>query len=554
MKISSEENEEHISPTNHLLQSLIHSIPQVQTFKGKWSLIKSKLLILQTHITDFSNFTSNTISLDLLHSIHNTLSDSISLCESCKDLTLPNGKLRTQNDVDSISTRLDRHIHDADLLLKSGVLDDDNNNNNSSLSLSVRAEIRCLITRLQIGSSDSRNSAMDSVMILLHGDDKNVLIAVGQGIVPVLVRLLDSLSSHELKEKTVAALARVSSIDSNKSVLIDEGLLLLNNLCRVLESGSGFAKEKACIVLKALSHAKENARAIGSRGGISSLLEICQSGTPSSQAAAAGVCRNLSEFAEIKENFIEENAIPILLSLLASGTSSAQENAIGCLSLLICNDTQLKLFIAKEGGIESLKNYWDSSPSIRNLEVAVDMVKNLASCPLIAETLITDGFLNRLIPLLNCGVLSIRTVSANAIYELSFNSRTRKELDSNYDSNCIPSLVKMLDGKAIEEREAAAKALSSLMGYAGNRRLFRKEGRGIMGTIQLLDPSVEKLDKKYPVLILTSLVKSNKCRKEMIAGRACIYLQKLCEIGDVEGAKKLLENLGKGKLFGGLFG
>ncbi|RVW73641.1 hypothetical protein CK203_057058 [Vitis vinifera] len=123
---------------------------------------------------------------------------------------------------------------------------------------------------------------MDSLLGLLSEDDKNVIIAVAQGVVPVFVRLLDSSSSMEMKEKTVAAISRVS-----------------------MEVGS---QEKRLV-----SFSKENTRAIGCRGGISSLLEICDAGTPNSQAIVVGVLRNLARFQEIKENFIEENAISVIL-------------------------------------------------------------------------------------------------------------------------------------------------------------------------------------------------------------------------------------------------
>lgn len=382
---------------------------------------------------------------------------------------------------------------------------------------------------------------------LLQEDDKNVLIAVAQGVVPVLVRLLDSSSSSEIKEKAVTAISRVSKVDSSKHVLIAEGLLLLHNLLRVLESGSGFAKEKACIALQALSHTKENAWAIGSRGGISSLLDICQVGTPNSQAVAAGVLRNLALFNEIRENFIEENAILILLALSASGTSVAQENAIGCLCNLVSGDDNLKLLVAREGGIECLKNFWDSAPSVWSLEVAVELLRNLGSCPRIAEVLVSDGFLSKTTAVLNCGVLGVRIAGAKAVYDMGFNTKTRKELG---ECGCIPPLVRMLDGKAVEEKEAAAMALSTVMVYVGNKRSFKKEERGIVNVVQLLDPLIQNLDKKYPVSILCSLVHSKKCRKQMVASGACIYyLQKLVEM-DVEGAKKLLESLGRGKLWG----
>ncbi|KAI9079491.1 hypothetical protein K1719_038573 [Acacia pycnantha] len=532
-----------------LLSSLLDEIPTVVNFKGKWSLIRAKLFDLQTQLTDFSsefpNYSSNSLSLELLQSVSHTLNDAVSLAKECQSPDLSQGKLKTQSDIDSVLAKLDRHVKDCEILFRSGVLQDAAVSSASKRE-AIRSESRNLITRLQIGSAESRNSAMDSLLGLLEEDDKNVMIAVAQGVVPVLVRLLDS-ASYEMKEKTVAAICRVSMVDSSKHVLIAEGLLLLNQLVRVLDSGSGFAKQKSCLALQALSFSKENARAIGSRGGISSLLEICQAGTPGSQAAAAGVLRNLSVFPEIRENFIEENTVVVLLGLASSGTALAQENAIGCLSKLVSEDESLKLLFLKEGGIGCLKNFWDSAPTVRSLEVAAELLSHLASNSPIAEVLVSDGFILRLVGVLNCGILGVRTAAARAVYALGLhNTKSRKEMG---ECGCMTPLIKMLDGKAVEEKEAAAKALSVLMLYAGNRKIFRKDERGIASAVQLLDPSIQNLDKKYPVSVLTSLVHSKKCKKHMVAAGACVYTQKLVEM-DVEGAKKLLDSLGSGKIWG----
>lgn len=538
-----------INVSNQLLQSLLDEVVQVQTFKGKWALIRGKLADLHTQLADFTDFTASTcnpLCVDLLQSISQTLNDAIFLARKCQTPNLTEGKLRTQSDVDSVLAKLDRHVKDSDILIKSGVLQEPVvSGGSSSKREAVRAESRNLITRLQIGSNESKNSAMDSLLGLLQQDDKNVMIAVAQGVVPVLVRLLDS-SSLEMKEKTVAAISRISMVDSSKHVLIAEGLLLLNHLVRILESGSGFAKEKACVALQALSFSKENARAIGSRGGISSLLEICQAGTPGSQAFAAGVLRNLAVFEEIRENFIEENAVFVLIGLASSGTVLAQENSIGCLCNLVKEDENLKLLIVKEGGMECLRNFWDSAPPIRSLEVAVDLLRHLASSQVIAEVLVSDGYIMRLVAVLNCGVLGVRISAAIAVYELGINTKTRKEMG---ECGLITPLIKMLDGKGVEEKEAAAKALSQLLLYAGNRRIFRKDERGIVSCVQLLDPLIQNLDKKYPVSMLASLVHSKKCRKLMIAAGGCVHLKKLVEM-DVEGAKKLLDGLGRGKFWG----
>ncbi|KAK3183222.1 hypothetical protein Dsin_030508 [Dipteronia sinensis] len=538
-----------INVSTCLLSSLLDQIPLINNFKGKWAIIKTKLGDLHTQLKDFSEFsnaTSNPLCLDHLHSVSHTLNDAVSVAHKCQAVNLTEGKLKTQSDIDSVLAKLDRLVKDGEVLIKSGVLQDGVVlPGSASKREAVRAESRNLITRLQIGSVDSKNSAMDALLGLLQEDDKNVMIAVAQGVVPVLVKLMDS-SSLEMKEKTVSAFSRISMVDSSKHVLIAEGLLLLNHLLRVLESGSGFAKERACVALQALSFSKENARAIGSRGGISSLLEICQGGTPGSQAFAAGVLRNLAVVSEIRENFIEENAVLVLLGLAASGTALAQENAIGCLCNLISDDESLKLLIVKDGGVESLKNFWDSAPPVRSLEVAVELLRHLASCHPIAEVLVCDGFVVRLVNVLNCGVLGVRIAAAEAVHQMGVSSKSRKEMG---ECGCIEPLIKMLDGKAAEEKESAAKALSTLMLYAGNRKIFRRDERGIVSAVQLLDPSIKNLDRKYPVAVLAALAHSSKCRKQMVAAGACVHLQKLVEM-DVEGAKKLLESLGRGKIWG----
>ncbi|KZV46483.1 hypothetical protein F511_10588 [Dorcoceras hygrometricum] len=555
--------EEPVAPiftdTEALLRSLLLSVSHVQIFKGKWTSIKVKLATLETRLSEISVSSAvaeNPLSFDLLQSLSATCSNAVSLADLCHESTLQGGKLKTQSDIDSLSAKLDAHINDLEVIVRSGAFSPSEHRKSvvstsvsvieSSRRESVRAEARNLVTRLQIGSTESKNSTLDLLLGLLQEDDKNVLIAVAQGIVPVLVRLLDSSSSSEIKERAVTAIARISTVDSSKHVLLAEGLVLLNNLLRVLESGSIFAKEKSCIALKALSNSKENARAIGSRGGISSLLEICQEGTPISQAVAAAVLRNLAVFTEIKENFIEENAVLTLLALCNSGTALAQENSVGCLCDLVSRDDDLKLFVAREVGIDNLKNLWDSAFTAQNLEVVVQLVRTLASCSNIAEFLAANGFLNRVVAALSFGAMGVRIAAARAVYDLAYCNKTRKELG---EIGCISLLVKMLDGKAVEEKEAAAKALSTLMDYAGNRRILRKEEKGIVSVVILLDPSVQNFDKKYLLSTLALLVHSKKCRKQMVAAHAGVYLQKLVDL-DVEGAKNLVDSLGRGKLWG----
>ncbi|RVW84036.1 U-box domain-containing protein 4 [Vitis vinifera] len=513
------------STMEQLLCSLTEETPYVEAFKGKWAVIGAKLARLPTQLTQLAESPNSESQLasELVEAVSQTLSDALSLARKCRNPNLVDGKLRTQSDIDAVTAKLHQHISDLDLLARTGALEESSGSVSSRREW-VRVEARNLMTRLQIGSAESRNSAMESLLRLLNEDDKNVLIVVAQGVVPILTRLLDS-ACPEMKAKAVSAISRVSVVDSCKHVLIAEGLQLINQLIRVLESRSGFAKEKACIALQALSFSKENARAIGCRGGIGALLEICEAGTPCSQAYAAGVLRNLA------------------------GTFVAQENAIGCLCNLVSEDQSMRLLVAREGGVECLKTFWDSAPSVYSLEVAVGLLKNLASCRTVAEAIVSEDFIGKLKGVLSCGAVGVRIAAAGAVHELGFSSRTRKEMG---EAGFIPHLVMMLEAKAVEEKEMAAKALSSLMLYSGNRRIFTKQEKGIECAVQLLDP-LQNLDKKYAISVLASIGNSKKCRKQIIAAGACAYLQKLIEM-EIDGAKKLYESLDGNSNIWGLFG
>ncbi|KAK2662690.1 hypothetical protein Ddye_001264 [Dipteronia dyeriana] len=77
---------------------------------------------------------------------------------------------------------------------------------------------------------------------------------------------------------------------------------------------------------------------------------------------------------------------------------------------------------------------------------------------------------------------------------------------------------------------------------------FRDE-RGIVNAVQLFDPSINNLDRKYPVTVLAALAHSSKFRKQIVVDGAYVHLQKLVEMG-IERAKKLLDSLGSGKIWG----
>ena len=66
------------------------------------------------------------------------------------------------------------------------------------------------MTQLQVASVEARNLMIGSLMWSLN-EDKSVLIVVPQGVVPILIRLLNS-TYPEMRAKVLSAISRVSSI------------------------------------------------------------------------------------------------------------------------------------------------------------------------------------------------------------------------------------------------------------------------------------------------------------------------------------------------------
>lgn len=535
-----------------LLASLSAAAADAQSFRGRWSSVSVTVARLSAALDDLDRLKSIPLVAELLCSVLQAASFALDLAVLCRTPDPPAARLRTQSDIAAASTALQQLAADTDILRRSDALFDPPEERIRHRE-PVREESRSLVTRLQIGSPESRIAALDSLLDLLRNDDKNVVVATAQGAVPALVRFLDSVSvaasCHEAREKAAAAIARISAVPSCHHLLATEGLPLLHHLARVLESDGGVAKERACTALQTLTQTRDNALIIGSRGGIAALLEICRGGTPSSaQAAAAAVLKNLAAAQELRPQFAEENGVPVLVGVLASGTPLAQENALSCLCNLSSSEESqsLKVSIFKEGALESLNNYWEAveAGEHQNLELGIRLLRNLACFRYIAEAISASGFLLRITNALESSRPGARTEAAMAVAELSsIFGRTRKEFEG-----AITPLVRMLEAKAVEEKEVAARVVASLVSFPVYQRLLRKEEKGIVNVVQLLDHSV-LVDKKFPILILVSISKSRKCRKQMVAAGACGYLQKLATM-EVDRAKKLLEDLGRGKILG----
>ncbi|KAG6557796.1 hypothetical protein Mapa_000563 [Marchantia paleacea] len=519
----------------------------VKAFLGRWKTIRGRLLQLPALLTELSQtpcFMQNALILELLEAIVESLEEAKGLVEKCTELSYV-GKLQMQSNLDALAAKLDLHIHDGQLMLKSGVLKEapvaPNLATPETSREAMRWNIRDLLARLQIGNTESKQKALDTLVDLMYEDDKNVLFVASQGGIPALVHLLD-VSLPSLREKAAAAICSLALNDSCEHLVVSDGAIA--PLVRLLESGSSLAKEKAAAALQGLAYTAENARAVAAHGGIPALIELCRIGTPGAQAAAAGAIRNLAGVVELRTSVAEEGAIPIIINLVTSGTALAQEHAAAALQNLALSDDKMRQAISKEGGIQPLLRYLDSATSPRAREITVEALRNIAASPANSDSLIEAGFLPRLVNVLRNGPLTAQQSAAEAVCHLSSTSETRRALG---EAGIIPPLVRMLEAKTSSAQDFSAQALASLLQVESNCKEFMHEEQGIAGLVQLLDVRNTTVSKQFPIAALSALVGTAKCRKQMVAAGACLHLRSLAE-GDVSGSRRLLERLERGKL------
>ncbi|GMI75876.1 hypothetical protein like AT2G45720 [Hibiscus trionum] len=518
---------------------------EVKGFPGKWKMIISKLEQIPSCLSDLSShpfFSKNALCKEQLQAVSKTLNEAIELADLCLKEKYE-GKLKMQSDLDALSGKLDLNLRDCGLLIKTGVLGEATlplsfAGYSSDSETATYGRLKELLARLQIGHLEAKHKALDGLVEAMKEDEKSVLSVMGRSNVAALVRLLTATSPC-IRQKTVTVICSLAESGSCESWLVSEGVL--PPLIRLVESGNTVGKEKATISLQRLSMTAETARAIVGHGGVRPLIEICQTGDSVSQAAAASTLKNISAVPEVRQILAEEGIIKVMINLLEQGILlGSKEYAAECLQNLTAGNESLKRSVIAEGGIKSLLAYLDGPlPQ----ESAVGALRNLVGSVSI-EVLTSLGFLPRLVHVLKSGSLGAQQAAAAAICRVC-NSIEIKKLVG--ESGCISLLIRMLEAKSNNAREAASQALSSLLTVSPNRREVKKDDKSVPNLVQLLDPSPQNTAKKYAVSCLASLSTCKKCKKLMISYGAIGYLKKLSEM-EIQGAKKLLERLQRGKL------
>ncbi|GAB4859405.1 hypothetical protein Ancab_010870 [Ancistrocladus abbreviatus] len=541
---------------NHILSLLLISCLSVKSFVGRFHLLHSRLTSLKSslsEIIDSPHWSHNSLLETLLPNLLSTLQRLLSLADPCSSAdgnSFPGGKLLMQSDLDMASDSLSHHLHDLDLILRSGVL-----RQSSAIVLSHPGPgsakddliyyIRDLFTRLQIGGFEFKEKALESLIQLLSDDEKAALLVAKEANVSYLIQLLDCSNHPLIREQAISVVAILASAnDQSRKTVFEEGGL--GPLLRMLETGSLALREKAAIAIEALTSDSENAWAVSAYGGVPILIEACCSGSAQMQAYSIGAIRNVSVVEDIRNSLIDENALPVLIQLLVSGNICAQEKAAHCLSILASSGDYCHSLIIQEHGLQRLVQLLHDSTRFDTLEHVLTAIQALSSLDSIARTLsASTGFIIRLAELVMQGNIMLQKISATLLSNLSISDGNKRAIAS-----CMAQLVRLMEmPKPGGMQEAASQALISLLTVRSNRKEFVRDEKSLMRLIQMMDVSNEVVCKQYPVAVVAALASSgsNGCRKRLVAAGAVVAVQNLADLG-VAGAKKVSQRLSGNRL------
>ncbi|XP_022759004.1 protein CELLULOSE SYNTHASE INTERACTIVE 1-like [Durio zibethinus] len=531
-----------------VLSLLLLSSLTVRSFLGRWQVLRSKLCLLQSSLSSISespHWNENSLLHTLFPSLLSTLQRLKALSDQCTLSSFTGGKLLMQSDLDMASSSLSSHLHDLDLLLRSGILHQSNaivlsHPGPGSDKDDLEFFIRDLFTRLQIGGIEFKKKALESLIQLLNDDEKSTPVVAKEGNVGYLISLLEVNNQPLIREQAVLAVSVLaSSSEDSRKIVFEEGGL--GPLLRILETGSIPLKEKAAIAVEAITANSENSWAISAYGGVSILIEACRSGSQPTQTHAVGALRNVASVEDIRMALGEEGAVPVLLQLLVSGTTAAQEKAANCISILASSGEYFRALIVQEKGLPRLMPLIQDLSSSDTIEHILRTISSLSVSDSVSRILSSSTvFIIQLGEFMKHGNMILQQISASLLSKLSISDGNKRAI-----SSCMGSLVKLMESpKPVGLQDAAAQAIVLLLTVRSNRKDLVRDEKSVMRLVQMLDPKNEAVSKKFPLMVVIAVLSggSDGCRKRLVAVGANKHLQSLAEM-EVAGARKALQRL-----------
>ncbi|KAK5819915.1 hypothetical protein PVK06_024949 [Gossypium arboreum] len=371
-----------------------------------------------------------------------------------------------QSDLDITSSSLSTHLHDLDLLLRSGVLHQSNaivlsHSGPGSYKDDLGFFIRDVFTRLQIGGIEFKKKALESLLQLLNKDEKSTAVVAKEGNIGYLISLLEVNSQPLIREQAVC----FSSVDKRPPLLLKQSPPIPKTPGQFQHTGGG-----------------------------SALIEACRSGSQPIQTHAVGALRNVASVEDIRLALGEEGAVPVLVQLLVSGNTATQEKVANCLSILASSGEYCRALIIQEKGLPRLMHMIQD---LSNSDTIEHVLRTICSLSVTDSNLqILSSSTTTIIQLgefIKHGNMILQQISASLLSKLSISEGNKRAI-----SSCMGSLVKLMESpKPVGLQDAAAQAIVSLLTVRSNRTELAKDEESVMRLVQMLDPKNDTVFKKY---------------------------------------------------------
>lgn len=197
--------------------------------------------------------------------------------------------------------------------------------------VTARSDINKSLHRfLELLSSDDRSVRQNVSGILSNIWKERHLrvLAVEQGAVTTLVRLIQSQEDIEILRNAIPLLSRLATVPSAQATRVWSGCIL--KLIGFLSSNMPPCSD-ATVLLWNLAFNEEGREAIAFSGGIPALVKLLSGSTETIRDGAVGILRNLTSSSSLRSEVIRAGAIGPLVGLVGAGRFPSQTHAVAAL-------------------------------------------------------------------------------------------------------------------------------------------------------------------------------------------------------------------------------
>ncbi|CAN7068380.1 unnamed protein product [Brassica rapa subsp. trilocularis] len=430
----------------------------------------------------------------------------------------------------------------------------------ADLVVAIRRHVEVLNSSFSDADSDReavKGAAAD--ISSLAKIDENVEMMVENGVIPALVRYLESPWSlainpnvpkscdHKLEKDCAVSLGLIAAIQPGyQQLIVDAGaivptvkLLKRRGICLGCLEANAVIRRAADIITN-IAHDNPRIKTnIRVEGGIPPLVELLNFPDVKVQRAAAGALRTVSfRNDENKNQIVELNALPTLVLMLQSEDPSMHGEAIGAIGNLVHSSPDIKKDVIRAGALQPVISLLSSTCLETQREAAL-LIGQFASPDSDCKVHIAQrGAITPLIKMLESSDEQVMEMSAFALGRLAQDTHNQAGIGQR---GGIISLLNLLDVNTGSVQHNAAFALYGLADNEENLADFIKAGGiqrlqddnfTVQPTRDCVVRTLKRLENKVHGPVLNQLLYLMRTTEKPIQMRIALALAHLCDPKD----------------------